>query len=591
MRGERSRDQSRRRATAEIRPKPSAMSAIRESHLLSNGPISPSGSRRGSRRLGRSGFWLTIVALMIALLLAAPLITVIVSIFWESGGAWQHLIDTVLPVYLRNTAVLVILVGIGTLFVGTGTAWLVTMYRFPGHRFFEWALVLPLTIPAYVIAYAYTDFLQHSGPVQTLLRDVTGWGPRDYWFPNIRSLGGAATMFILVFYPYVYMLARASFIRQSASVFDAARVLGRTPVRAFFSVALPMARPALAGGAALALMETLADFGAVSHFGVQTFTTGIYRSWFALGDRIAAMHLATCLVGFVFIVLAVERLQRRKVPNRAANEGRRVTRIPLQGWGAALAVTASAIPLVLGFILPVIILISLAEPYWNVLAQPRYRDLLANSFTLSGLGAVITVALATLLAYAARLHPGKATAAANSVASLGYALPGSIVAVGLLVPLATFDNNLDAVTQNLFDISIGLFLTGSIVALLYGYAVRFLAVALNAVESSLVKVTANMDQAARTLGCGPIRSLLRVHIPIIKGGLFTAALLVFVDVMKELPATLILRPFNFDTLAVQAYRLASDERLAQAAVPSLVIVAVGLLPVIILSRAIARERS
>lgn len=571
------------------------MSAARDRVPTPHGPGPDAATsvpaRPPSRWIRDGGLGLTSVALIVALVLAAPLMTVILSIFWQSGGAWQHLVETVLPTYLENTAILMVLVGAGTLALGTAMAWLVTLYQFPGRWFFEWALVLPLTIPAYVIAYAYTDFLQHSGPVQTLLRDVTGWGPRDYWFPNIRSLGGAATMFVLVFYPYVYMLARASFLRQSSSVFDAARVLGKSPSKAFFSVVLPMARPALAGGAALALMETLADFGAVSHFGVQTFTTGIYRSWFALGDRIAAMHLAACLVGFVFVVLVAERLQRRTVPNRAAAEGRRIARIQLRGGRAALASIAASIPLALGFILPVLILAELATPYWTVLTEPRYRDLLANSFTLSGLGAVITVALALVLAYAARLHPGKATSAATSVASLGYALPGSIVAVGLLVPLATFDNNLDALARSMFDVSTGLLLTGSIIALLYGYAVRFLAVALNAVESSLVKVTTNMDHAARTLGCGPVGTLFRVHVPIIKGGLFTAALLVFVDVMKELPATLILRPFNFDTLAVQAYRLASDERLAQAAVPSLVIVAVGLLPVIILSRAIARERS
>ncbi|WP_421725039.1 ABC transporter permease [Bauldia sp.] len=562
---------------------------------MADGSPSPeaAGSTNGVTQMpaGASGKWLTRIALAIAAVLAIPLLTVLVSVFWESGGAWPHLVETVLPRYVTNTIVLVILVGIGTLVVGTATAWLVTMYAFPGRRVLEWALVLPLTVPSYVIAYAYTDFLQHSGPVQTLLRDVTGWGPRDYWFPNVRSLGGAALMFVLVFYPYVYMLARAAFLRQSSTLFGSARTLGHGPLRAFFSVAMPLARPALAGGVALALMETLADFGAVAHFGVQTFTTGIYRTWFALGDRIAALHLATCLVGIVFVVIALERWQRNKAPNRATTEGPRVTLATLTGAKGMLAFVGAAIPLAAGFVIPVLILAELAMPRLAVLGEPRYRTLVANSFTLAGLGALITVSLALLLAYAARLRPGRATLIANWTASLGYALPGSIIAVGLLVPLAGFDNRLDALLRGTINVSTGLLLTGSIVALLYGYTVRFMAVALNTVEASLSKVTHSMDYAARTLGTSAVATLFRVHIPIIRGGLFTAALLVFVDVMKELPATLILRPFNFDTLAVQAYRLASDERLAQAAVPSLVIVVVGLAPVILLSRAISSERS
>ena len=539
---------------------------------------------------GRTGRWLAAAALVVALILLLPLVTVLSSAFYAGGGAWRHLAATVLPGYVANTAALIVLVGAGTLVVGTGTAWLVTMCRFPGHRILKWALVLPLTVPGYVIAYAYTDFLQHSGPVQSLLRTVTGWGPRDYWFPNVRSLEGAALMFTLVLYPYVYMLGRAAFLRQSGAAFATARTLGSGPWRAFFRVAVPMARPALAGGVALALMETLADFGAVAHFGVQTFTTGIYRAWFSIGDRVGAMHLAVCLVGFVFLVVGLERLQRRRVPNRAAPKREPITPIQLTGARAWLAFAAASLPLTLGFILPVAILAELALPYLAVLGEPRYLGLIRNSFTLAGVGAAVTVMLALLLAYAARLNPGRVTTVSNRLVSLGYALPGSIIAVGLLVPLATFDNHLDAFMRASFDISTGLLLTGTATALIYGYTVRFMAVALNAVEASLATVTSSMDQAARALGSSALAALARVHIPIIRGGLLTAGLIVFVDIMKELPATLIMRPFNFDTLAIQAYRLASDERLAQAAVPSLVIVAVGLLPVIVLSRAISRQK-
>lgn len=546
-------------------------------------------SVRTLRADGQAGRSLTVIALAVALVLLLPLLTVLSSVFYTGGGAWEHLAATVLPGYVANTIGLIVQVGVGTLVIGTGTAWLVTMYRFPGQRFLQWALVLPLTVPSYVIAYAYTDFLQHSGPVQALLRAVTGWGPRDYWFPNIRSLEGAALVFTLVLYPYVYMLARAAFLRQSGTAFATARTLGRGPWQAFLFVAVPMARPALAGGVALALMETLADFGAVSHFGVQTFTTGIYRAWFSIGDRIAAMHLAVCLVGFVFLVLALERWQRRRVPNRAAPAGAPLAPIELKGGRAWIAFAVAILPLALGFFLPVAILAELAWPYWAVLAEPRYLDLIRNSFSLAGIGASVTVGLALLLAYAARLNPGRVTAVSNGVVSLGYALPGSIIAVGLLVPLAVFDNRLDAFMRAVFGISTGLLLTGTAAALIYGYTVRFMALALNTVEASLATVTSSMDHAARALGANASTALIRVHVPIIRGGLLTAALIVFVDIMKELPATLIMRPFNFDTLAIQAYRLASDERLAQAAVPSLVIVAVGLLPVIVLSRAITRQ--
>ncbi len=553
--------------------------------------LEPAKPGHSTASAGRRVPLLPVLSLVAALILIAPLLTVLASVFQPGGETWAHLAATVLPRYITNTAALVVMVGVGTFVVGTGTAWLVTSCRFPGDRFFEWTLVLPLAVPAYVVAYAYTDFLQHSGPVQTLLRDLTGWGPRDYWFPNIRSTPGAALVFVLVLYPYVYMLARAAFLRQSSTAFDAARTLGRGPWSAFFSVSLPMARPALAGGVALALMETLADFGAVTHFGVQTFTTGIYRAWFALGDRLAATHLAAGLVGFVFLVLVLERWQRQTVPNRAAAPGRPFAPIRLRGTAAALAFAAVAVPLLFGFLIPVAILIELAIPHVDVLLSSRYRSLVANSAVLAASGAAVAVGLALLLAYAARLHPGRISSFNNRLVTLGYALPGSIIAVGILVPLAALDNQVDAFARSAFNISTGLLLTGSIAALIYAYAVRFSAVALNSVEAALATVTASMDHTARTLGAGVIGTLLRVHIPIIRGGLLTASLLLFVDIMKELPATLILRPFNFDTIAVQAFRLASDERLAEAAVPSLVLVAVGLVPVILLGRAITRSRS
>jgi iron(III) transport system permease protein len=538
------------------------------------------------RRVG----WLAWLAVALALLLLSPLVAVVVTAFGTGSGTWAHLGSTVLPTYIQNTVLLVVAVTTGVFVIGTGTAWLVTMCRFPGKRILEWALILPFAAPAYVIAYAYTDFLQHPGPVQTWLRAVTGWGPRDYWFPEIRSLEGAALMFTLVLYPYVYLLARAAFLQQSACTLEVARTLGRSPWTAFFRVALPMARPAIAVGVSLALMETLADFGTVAHFGVQTFTTGIYRAWFSLGDRVAAAQLALNLVAVVFVILLAERLQRGR---RGFDSGRRFDTLPeyrLEGTRAWLATAVCALPIVLGFLLPLVILARLTWLNAHALFGARYLPLILNSFTLAGCGALATVLIGLILAYAARNRPGMLSTSANRLVSLGYAMPGSIIAVGLLIPLTTFDNALDAWMRATFGISTGLILTGTIAALVFAYMVRFMAVALNTLEASLGKITPSIDEAARTLGAGPGRLLFRVHLPLISGGLLTAALIVFVDIMKELPATLIMRPFNFDTLAIQAYRLASDERLAEASTPSLVIMAVGLLPVILLSRQIARAR-
>ncbi len=546
---------------------------------------------RAVRSAGPGGRWLVVPAVIIALVLSVPVVTVLFSVFQESQGAWRSMAETVLWEFIANSMLLMVFVGLGVFVVGVGCAWLVTMCTFPGKRILEWALILPLAFPAYVLAYAYTDFLQHPGPVQTLLRDVTGWGPRDYWFPNIRSLEGAITMFVLVLYPYVYLLTRAVFLHHSVAAFEVSRTLGRSAWGAFFKVALPMARPAIVIGVTLALMETLADFGTVAHFAVRTFTTGIYSAWFAMGDRIAAAQLSATLLAFVVVLIVLERWQRGQA--RYHEAGRQMGELPqfrLTGWRAAGALGFCGVPLFLGFILPVMILVSLALKGGHDPFSERYLRLIWNSLTLAGTAAVLAVGLALVIAYASRLSPGAITGFASRLVSLGYALPGSIVAVGILIPLASFDNAVDAWMEAMFGISTGLLVTGSIAALIFAYLVRFMAVALNTVDSALTKITGRMDEAARTLGSGPGGTLVRVHAPMLRASLLTAGLIVFVDVMKELPATLIMRPFNFDTLAVQAYRLASDERLTQAATPSLMIVAVGVLPVVILSRQIMRSR-
>ncbi|OHC83688.1 MAG: iron ABC transporter permease [Rhodospirillales bacterium RIFCSPLOWO2_12_FULL_67_15] len=535
---------------------------------------------------------LVVAAIFVGALLILPIAAVAIHSFAPGQGTWAHLAATVLPSYVGNTLWLVVLVGAGVVMVGVPAAWMVAMCEFPGRRAFEWALVLPLAAPSYVAAYAYTDFFQPAGPAQTALRALAGWQVGDYWFPDIRSLPGAAVMFVAVLYPYVYLLARAAFLEQSASTIEAARALGCTAWGAFVRVAVPLARPAIVAGMTLALMETLADFGTVAYFGVPTFTVGIYRAWFALNDPVAAAQLSLALLLFVALLIAAERWSRGSARYfQTAGRAKPLPRYALRGRRAALAVLACALPLLFGFVAPAAILAGLTFAGEGARLGTRFWGLAANTLTLAIFTAVLALAVSLLLAYAHRLHPGRWTEGAARLAGMGYAMPGSIIAVGALIPLGAFDNAVDAWMRATFGVSTGLLLTGTVAALVFAYLVRFLAVSLQTVEASLAKITPSMDGAARTLGAKPGRILMRVHAPLLRPSLLAALLIVFVDVTKELPATLLLRPFNFDTLAVHAYNLAADERLAEAAAASLGIVAAGLLPIIVLARAAARTRA
>ncbi|MFC5458501.1 ABC transporter permease [Massilia niabensis] len=531
-------------------------------------------------------------ALVVAVLIAVPLLTVAASLLPGAGGAtWAHLADTVLASYILSTLYLCAVVGTGTVVIGTGAAWLVTMHDFPGRRLFEWALVLPLAVPTYVMAYTYTDLFQFVGPVQTWLRATFALTPGSYWFPDIRTLGGAAVIFTFVLYPYVYLLARSTFLERAGGMLDVGRSLGLGPWRRFFMIAVPLARPAIAAGAALALMETLADYGAVSYFGVQTFTTGIYRAWFSLGDREAAAQLAAALLGFVALLLLIEQLSRARARFDVA--GTRQTSHPgdrLTGLRAAAAVVFCSVPLLAGFLLPAAVLLQMALTSGDAQFGERFLVLARNSFVLAALAAVLAVAIAVLLAYAARTARGNLHRNVNRLAGLGYALSGTVISVGVLLPVTRLDTWLASAWMQLTGVNPGLLLTGGIAALVYAYLVRFLAVSLQTVEAGLGKITTSMDDAARSLGHGAPATLWRIHIPMLRGSLLTAGLLVFVEVMKELPATLVMRPFNFDTLATQAYVLASDERLTEASTAALAIVAVGVLPLMVLTREIARSR-
>ncbi len=549
--------------------------------------LAPHPRRAPAARVG----WLGLASLAAAALIVAPIVAVVASGFGPGAGAWAHLAQTVLGAYVWNTFLLLVGVTWGVVSIGVLSAWLVTVYRFPGQRVLEWALVLPLAVPAYVMAYAYTDWLQFTGPVQTWLRGVTGWQAREYWFPEIRSLWGAAAMLSFALYPYVYLIARTAFLDMSRSALEAGRLAGHDAWGAFFRVALPLARPGIAAGTALALMETLADFGTVSYFAVEVFTLGIFKAWFAMGDLAAAGQLATCLLGFVALVLALERWNRGAARYHSNAPRKPQPAQSLRGAAAAAAFVACAAPVAFGFLLPSGILLQLALTDPDARWGPRVLALVGNSFTVAGVTALVAVATATMMAYAARLSRNPLVAVANRIAALGYAVPGAVIAVGILVPLGRLDNLAAVWLETTFGVKMGLVLTGSITALVYAYVVRFLAVALQTVEAGLAKVTPSMEDAARSLGAGPAGTLARVHAPLVAGSLFTAGLIVFVDTLKELPATFALRPFNFDTLAIEAFNLTKDERLAEAAVPSLVLIAVGLLPLVLLSKRIVRSAS
>lgn len=527
-------------------------------------------------------------AILVAVLVALPMLGILASLLDWRGAMWRHLVDTQLADILSNTALLLLGVGIGTTVIGTAAAWVVTMHRFPLSRTFEWALLLPMVMPTYIIGYAYADLLAYAGPLQGLLRDLTGWQKGDYWFPDAGSPAGVACLFSLVLYPYVYLAARAAFLAQSQPLLDASRILGHGPWRTFLGVGLPLARPAIAAGAALALLEALADFGTVQYYGVHTFTTAIYRTWFGMGDREGAGQIAVILLVIAVVLVLVERHSRGRARYHvAANLRDRGDPTALSTRWAALAVALCALPVLLGFVLPTTHLVQLAMRADVALTGPAYLRETLHSLVLAAVAAIAIAALGVFLAYAGRLVHRRNFNRLIEFAALGYALPGAVIAVGILLPLVAADRTLDRAGQALFGVSIGLILSGTVVALLLAYTARFLAVGIANISPGLAAIDPAMDASARILGAQPLEILRRIHLPNMRGPAITALLVAFVEVMKELPATLLIRPFNFDTLAVGVYRYASDERLAEAAVGAVAIVAVSLLPVILLSRAIA----
>ncbi|MBS0392034.1 MAG: iron ABC transporter permease [Proteobacteria bacterium] len=527
----------------------------------------------------------SIAPILLALLLALPVLAVLGA--WlpqaeggaQSGAILREMAATVLPDYLWTTLWLGLFVSLGAAIVGTASAAAVTLFDFWGRRQLEWLLLLPLAMPAYVTAYAYTDFLQFSGPLQVWLRAAFGLEGR--LLPEVRSLGGAIWVFIFALYPYVYLLARTALGERAAHLMEAARLMGASPARRLRSVALPLARPAVAAGVALALMETLADFGVASYFGIQTFTTGIYKAWLAMDNRLAAAQLATFLLALVVLLLQLELRAQRRMRFATGGVGRagssEAQPMRLRGARCAAAWLVCALPVLMGFVAPVLFMLRPLAADWSVLPWDRFAQWAGNSVRLGTITAVLAVAIALALAFAVRRRGGALTRAVVQLVSLGYAVPGAVIVVGLLLPVGWLQAA--APTWGLSAL-----VTTTAVGIVWAYLVRFCAVALQSVQSGYARIPASLDDSARMLGVGGMGLLARVHWPLLKRSTAAAALLVFVDVMKELPATIVLRPFDSDTLAVVAYQLARDERLGEAALPSLALVAVGLVPVILLSR-------
>ncbi|MFZ2738591.1 MAG: iron ABC transporter permease [Burkholderiaceae bacterium] len=524
--------------------------------------------------------------LLLLLLVAAMLLPVLAVLAswlpWDESGSQAMAIlgemgASVLPDYIWTTVRLCLAVTLGVVLLGLSTAAAVTLFDFPGRKLFEWALLLPLAVPAYVVAYAYTDFLQYSGPLQTQLRSLTGWEGRV--FPEIRSIAGAAWVFSFALYPYVYLLARTALAERATHLMEAARLLGAPLSRRILEIALPLARPAVAAGVALALMETLADFGVSSYFGIQTFTAGIYKAWLAMDNRIAAAQLATLLLGIVALLLWLEqRAQQRMrfVTNRRSG-GFEAQSLRLRGKNVWLAWSICSIPVLMGFVLPLLFMLRPLADDWANLPWEKFLSWSANSIRLGVITAVLAVGLALLLAFSLRRMPNRVTRISVQLAGLGYAVPGAVIVVGLLLPVGWLQASLPGS-------SVGYWVTATSVGLVWAYLVRFCAVGLQTLQSGYSRIPVSFDDSARMLGKTDLALLGQIHWPLLKRSCAAAALLVLVDVMKELPATLVLRPFNSDTLAVVAYQLARDERLGEAALPSLALVLVGLLPVLLLNR-------
>ncbi|MEE9389046.1 MAG: iron ABC transporter permease [Paracoccaceae bacterium] len=530
--------------------------------------------------------WL-ITAAIIALLVVSPIVSVIWIALTPSENIWPHLVATVLPRYAQNTVILVVCVGALAATVGMLTAWMVTMYRFPGSKLLQWLLLLPLAIPAYVGAYALVDFLEYAGPVQTSLRGMFGWQTsRDYMFPEIRSLWAAVVVLTAALYPYVFLLVRSALREQSAGTYEVARALGAGPVKRLLFVGLPLARPAIAAGAAIVMMETVSDFGVVTHFSIQTLTTGIFSAWLEGGNRGAAAQIASLVLMVALILLVVEKNGRRKSRYYQLSGPKRViVPLTLSGWRGWVATGLCLIPFVIGFLVPFLVIANHALKNTSQWIDPDLLQAFINTVFVGVVAAIATVIGALLMVFSIRQYGRRISTFLMPVAAIGYAAPGAVIAVGILIPLAAIDHGIADLVEKYFDVDIGLLMTGSAFAVGFSYFIRFFAISMGAADAALGRIAPSLPMAARSLGKTQAQTLRQVHFPLIRASIGTAFLLVFIDCVKELPATLLLRPFNFNTLSTRVYEKASLELIGEASPAALLVIGVGLLAVVLIVRA------
>ncbi|MBF9002406.1 MULTISPECIES: ABC transporter permease [Vibrio] len=524
-----------------------------------------------------------------ALLLVLPILSLFYLSIQGSGDLFSHLFATVLPTYTLNTLLLVAGVMLLSLLFGLPSAWLMAMCRVPGEKYLQWALVLPLAMPGYIVGYIYTDWFDYAGPIQQWLRDLTSWGASDYWFPDIRTLPGAIFVLALVLYPYVYLMSRSAFMEQNVSLLQSARLLGCSPLESFRRVSLPLIRPAVAVGLSLVAMETLGDFGTVSYFAVSTLTTAVYDTWLGYSNLGAAAKISAIMLLVVVLLLSGERYSRRKQKLfQTSYTSHEDVRYELHGWKKALSVVWCWGLVAIAFILPLVQLLSYSYDYFIQSWTPEFKIYAFNSLKISILAALIATAIAIVVNFTHRLQGAHQSLFFMRAASLGYAVPGTVLAIGVLAPVLKVDYWINDMAKFMAWDQPGLVLSGSMFAIIFAMVVRFSAVAIGSVESSLGKVSPSMDMASRTMGCNETQMLRRVHLPMIRRGILVAILLVFIESMKELNAALLLRPFNFESLATYVYNFASDEQLELAALPAVLLVLVGLIPLIIVNRSLER---
>lgn len=531
------------------------------------------------------GVW-SFGALLIAALVVLPILSVIWIAFSPTENIWPHLLATTLPRYLKNTVILVFSVGLIAGFVGTTTAWMVTMYRFPGAKLLQWLLLLPLAIPAYVGAYALVDFLEYAGPIQTMLRDVFGWAnSKDYWFPEIRSRGAAIIVLSAALSPYVFLLARSGYREQSADSFDVARALGAGPVARFWRVGLPLARPAIMAGVAIVMMETASDFGVVSFFAVQTLTTGIFSVWLETGNAGGAAQIASVVLLVILLLVSLEKQSRARLKYHGnPSQMRPLVQTQLTGAQGGIASGLCFIPFLIGFVLPVAVIGYHAIEKADRWLDPALLRALGNTVLVGGIAASVTVAAALFMVYGARNAGSALPQKLLPITTIGYAAPGAVLGIGLLYPMAATDHFIADLILSITGYEVGLLMTGSAFAIIYAYSVRFFAIAQGAIDASINRISPSLPMAARSLGQSKGGVLRRVYIPMIKGSVGTALLLVFVDCVKELPATLLLRPFNFNTLSTRVYEKASLEQIENASPAAILVILLGLSAVLLLAR-------